>query len=280
MADFYDHARDQAQGRLAFALRGGDPSDTTRGPIGPGMPGGTPNTPANFNSNFGPIGGAIGTAIGAAAGAPFLGGIFGAGGQMIDASRYGNVLNAAGINYSPNYASAALYGASPFGIFGTSARQQSENARRDYLGAVGPTVGNVTTMPSPVGPVDWATDPVNFDANSPSKDFGPGGFGAAGTDMGGGIGTSGGQDPGAGGKGESSGGGAKGEGGGGWYAHGGIVQPPAPGAYNPPGLDDQRANIRTGEGVLTPEAVQRYPGLVQLANSGLLGLGAMFKGAR
>lgn len=109
-----------------------------------------PSTPANFNSNFGTIGGTVGSAIGTAAGVPGLGMVGGAVGEGIDLSRYADMLGKAGINIDPNYASAALAGASslPFGLgnlLGTSARQQFEDARRTNGLAEGKIEGNMTT---------------------------------------------------------------------------------------------------------------------------------------
>lgn len=52
------------------------------------------------------------------------------------------------------------------------------------------------------------------------------------------------------------------------YDAGGTVQPPMPGAADPPGPDDQTASVQTGEGVLTAEANHRWPGLVDAANAG------------
>lgn len=89
-----------------------------------------------------------------------------------------------------------------------------------------------------------------------------------------------------GGKGDTVGGGAKGEvgGAGGWsgdapgwgggydpglYAKGGKVRP-NPESPNPPGEDDQMIGAETGEGILTREAMKRYPGLLAAANSGRL----------
>jgi hypothetical protein len=86
-----------------------------------------------------------------------------------------------------------------------------------------------------------------------------------------------------GGKGDTVGGGAKGEvgGAGGWsgdapgwgggydpglYAKGGKVRP-NPESPNPPGEDDQMIGAETGEGILTREAMKRYPGLLAAANS-------------
>lgn len=315
-----------AQGGL-LAPGGGNGGSATRDQQGPnaGSPfngfsnpfsGTTGATPANFSSNYGTMGSNIGGAIGLGLGVPGIGMGLGALGEGIDTSRYGNVLGAAGIPFSPNYPSAVLAGltSTPFGnLLGTSARQQSENARRDFMGQWGPTQGNVSSMPN--ASFDWvgsmiANNPAVFGIDMAPPDLaesaapvsaydtreqggydtqnnaqgwgladraaadmaaagmGPGWGGGGGPAPGGDFGASPGPGPDAGGYGPGAGagpdaGGAFGPG----FAKGGMVRAPAMSMIDPPGPDDQMAGLETGEGVLTKDAMQHYPGLLAAANA-------------
>lgn len=220
-----------------------------------------PNTPANFSSNIGAIAGTLGGIAGTAAGIPGLGVATGALGQMADANRYSGVLNANGVPFSPNYGSAALYGASslPFGIgalFGTSAREQSENARREAL-ANGVLTNNVTLGDMPLSQLA-APEQRSF-----WTDMFGGGMGDTPNSGGMDVGDvfSGGYDAGYGGMSGADGGMF------GW-AKGGRIPRPMPGMHDPPGPDDQIAAVQSGEGVLTRKAMKRHPGLLDALNKG------------
>lgn len=231
-----------------------------------------PNTPANFSSNIGAIAGTLGGIAGTAAGIPGLGVAGGALGQMADANRYSGVLNANSVPFSPNYGSAALYGASslPFGIgalFGTSAREQSENARREAL-ANGVLDGNVTQPFSGIpaaapwggflGADNWTTSQVPDDFSDPWGGFLGGGWSSGGESNPGGVGDNYGPDPGGFGPWGSDWG----------FAKGGRIPRPMPGMHDPPGPDDQIAAVQSGEGVLTRKAMKRHPGLLDALNKG------------
>lgn len=261
--------------QMMLTYGGGTPQAQPQAAMAPGPPGGasrgatayggvspsSPNTPANFSSNIGPWAGGIGTVAGMGLGIPGLGMASGALGQVADAARYGGVLNANGVNFSPNYGQAALYGASalPFGLgslFGESARQQSEAARRDAL-AMGITdARNSSLPPGLVGPAQersFFTDLFGGDS---------GGSGADTSGPGGSIGV------GEGGFGPSAGGMSGADGGVFGWAKGGKIPPPRPGAKNPPGPDDQVAGLQTGEGVINRPAMKAGWGeMLSLINS-------------
>ena len=256
-------------------------------------------TPAQFDSRYGLLGGTLGMTAGTLAGVPGLGTGLGTIGEVIDLGRYVDNLRAAGISIDPNYLSAALAGASslPFGIgnlFGTSARAQSENARRDAL-AEGVVVGNVdpaildrsAAAPAPFDPTYGGSFDLSYGYGAA-----PGGEGTMAAPQGqtgyasGVYGSGIGVDPNAGGVGPSAdqGGSDPNARGGdfgfadrfGWSTGGAIGAPlsrgPArPGLpIDPPGPDDTMIPAQVGEGVLTRKAMQTYPGLLDAANSGRL----------
>jgi hypothetical protein len=103
-----------------------------------GTVGAPPGSPAAFNSNYGLYGGALGFGLGTALGVPGIGMALGTIGENVDLARYVDNLRASGVPIDPSYVQATIAGLSslPFGlgnIFGTSARQQQENARREAL---------------------------------------------------------------------------------------------------------------------------------------------------
>lgn len=233
--------------------------------------GGVMGPASGFNSNFGLVGGTLGMIGGGLAGVPGVGTALGTIGENIDLGRYAGSARANGITMSPNYGQATLAGLTslPFGlgnILGTSARQQFEDARRNALAdgvfgnttapAAGKSYGDAGLTNADLG---WGL------ADRARADMFAAGFGDSGNDVSGsssGDGTKGGdsKDSGAwgGGTGETSG----------WYAKGGTVRPPQPGAADPPGPDDQIAAVQSGEGILTRKAMKRHPGLLDALNRG------------
>jgi hypothetical protein len=303
-------------GRVDDTAAGGGSTGTPTGGVAPSAAsGGTLNTaPANFSSNFGPIAGTIGSIAGMAAGVPGLGTGLGLAGSMLDLSRYSDNLRSHGIAIDPNYASAALASVTglPFGLgslFGTSARQQAENARRDALAngifgtdpfgigassswnadlanAATPAQGLIsgdlpygapvtgTAAQYPAGFLDWSSGLASQDTQGQAD--------KAAAQAAGDYGSIGGKDASYGGLGQGydSGGnygGSMDKGGGdrndpgALYSRGGVVRGPGliPG-FNPPGPDNTTGALLTGEGVLTRGAMQRYPGLLSAANAGKL----------
>lgn len=249
-----------------FGIPGGGGMERDSGFADPTRPGGAAPAPTgdtkdmggprSWGSTLGTLGSLAGFAVPGIGGA-LLGPAMNLGGSWIDARQANNGLASQGLPRGVNALPAALANGM-FGLLGragigTSINDQVGNLKsQEYARdlAAPPNLGflpGVATldpiskdMPGWGGDVSGSTS-GDGSKDTPDKSTDPN----YGSDVWGG-----------------------GTGGTSYYARGGKVRPPRPGAVNPPGPDDQIAAVQSGEGVLTRAAMKRHPGLLDALNRG------------
>lgn len=243
-----------------FGIPGGGGMERDSGFADPTRPGGAAPAPGADQKDmgvrsYGALLGSLGTLAGFAApgiGGALLGPAGNLGGSWIDARRANNGLAEQGLPRGVNALPAALANMG-FGLagrlgIGSSINDQVGNLKGQEYARELAAAPNLGFLPGVA-----TLDPV-------SKDVPGWGGDVSGSSSG--DGTKGGDSKDSGAWGGGTGGTS------GWYAKGGMVQAPPPGAADPPGPDDQIAAVQTGEGVLTKRAMKKWPGLLDALNKG------------